>query len=737
MMLPLALSCQREGCKTPAVDEPRQSISGEAGLTLLLGFHLHQPAGNFGFVFERAARRCYRPLLELIAAHPGLRLTLHVSGPLLDWLADNDAELLALIRDEVERGRLEILGSGLGEPVLTMLPPRDLERQILSMSERCRELLGARPRGAWLTERVWEPGLPAALAPLGVEYTFVDDNHFRAAGFERESARGYHVASRHGRALGVFPISERLRYLIPFRPLDEVLEELERMAEAGARRGGEVVCCLDDGEKLGLWPGTREWVFERGWLEGFLSALESRADRIATALPGEIVDSRPPEGRVALPTSSYGEMCEWALPTAAAERRRDLARRLDEPGRDLLAGGFWDQFAVKYEEAARLRGRMLMTSERLAGIEDDAALLGAHLERARELLHMAQCNDPYWHGLFGGLYLPFLRAAAYERLIEAELELDRVEPKFGILHYDLDADGTDEIVVRTPGQTAALRLADGGCLYLLEDHELRLEMLDVLTRRREPYHERVAAAARKDEEPHGGPLSIHELETVKEDGLESLLLYDRHPRLAGRLRAFSARPSAEMLRTGSIEEIGELAAARFELIAVDESASSISVILRRRDCELGSLQADLEKRFTFPRSATGFELSVGLSARGGAEPPRGVHLCAELPLTLNAVDELRRIEVEGCAPIPFTSQIDSPDARRITISDRARGRAWTLSSSLPCSASLYPIETVSASEDGFERIFQGSSLQLSLPLAALAGGGPWTLGFAPRPLAGD
>ncbi|MFO8073217.1 MAG: alpha-amylase/4-alpha-glucanotransferase domain-containing protein [Polyangia bacterium] len=709
------------------MDELRRSNSGEAGLTLVLGFHLHQPAGNFGFVFERATRRCYRPLLELIAAHPGVELTLHVSGPLLEWLADNDGELLDLIRGEIERGRLEILGSGLGEPVLTMLPPRDLERQIVSMSDRCRELLGERPRGAWLTERVWEPGLPAALAPLEVEYTFVDDNHFRAAGFERESARGYHVASRHGRALAVFPISERLRYLIPFRPLDEVLDELERMAEAGARRGGEVICCLDDGEKLGLWPGTHEWVFERGWLEGFLSALERRADRIATALPGEIFDSFPPEGRVALPTSSYGEMCTWALPIAAAERRRDLARWLDEPGRDLLAGGFWDQFAVKYEEAARLRGRMLMTSERLARIEDDTVLRRAHVERARELLHLAQCNDPYWHGLFGGLYLPFLRAAAYARLIEADLELDRVEPNFGVLHFDLDGCGDEEIVVRTPRQTAALRLADGGCLYLLEDHDLRLEMVDVLTRRREPYHERVAAAARRDGEPDGGPLSIHELETVKEDDLESRLLYDRHSRLGGRLRAFPARPSAEQLRTGTIEEMGDFAAARFDLVAVDESEASISVTLRGRDCDLGALRAEVEKRFTFPRGAAGFELSVGLSLRGGAGPPENAHLCAELPLTLDAIDELRRIELEGCAPIPFTSQIDAPGARRIRICDRARGRAWTLSSSLPCSASVYPIETVSASEDGFERIFQGSSLQMSAPLAALAGGEPWVL----------
>ena len=35
-------------------------------------------------------------------------------------------------------------------------------------------------------------------------------------------------------------------------------------------------------------------------------------------------------------------------------------------------------------------------------------------------LYRSQCNDAYWHGVFGGLYLNHLREAAYSNLLRAE-----------------------------------------------------------------------------------------------------------------------------------------------------------------------------------------------------------------------------------------------------------------------------------------------------------------------------
>ena len=55
-----------------------------------LGFafalHLHQPVGNFDFVFQEHLDEVYRPLLSALHDHETYPYTLHISGPLLDWL---------------------------------------------------------------------------------------------------------------------------------------------------------------------------------------------------------------------------------------------------------------------------------------------------------------------------------------------------------------------------------------------------------------------------------------------------------------------------------------------------------------------------------------------------------------------------------------------------------------------------------------------------------------------------
>ena len=87
------------------------------------------------------------------------------------------------LRGLVERGQIEIVGGGYYEPILIAIPLSDRQRQITRLADYVEKHFGARPKGAWLAERVWEPQLPSSLAPAGVKYTLVDDNHFLGAGF--------------------------------------------------------------------------------------------------------------------------------------------------------------------------------------------------------------------------------------------------------------------------------------------------------------------------------------------------------------------------------------------------------------------------------------------------------------------------------------------------------------------------------------------------------------------------
>src|SRR5438309_7070373 len=114
----------------------------------------------------------------------------------------------------------------------------------------------------------------------------------------------------------------------------------------------------------------------------------------------------------------------WALPPAAARRLAVLELDLGEarmagPEGALVRGSHWRNFLAKYPESNRMHKKMLALS-RLCRERGDPPL-------ARRAIGRAQCNDAYWHGVFGGLYLPHLREAIWRELARAEAELRREE----------------------------------------------------------------------------------------------------------------------------------------------------------------------------------------------------------------------------------------------------------------------------------------------------------------------
>src|SRR5207237_716500 len=191
--------------------------------------------------------------------------------------------------------------------------------QIERLTTFLKSNFGVRPRGMWLAERVWEPHLPRVLSEAGVEYVLVDDRHFALAGLDVDTLGGYYLTDEQGQSLRVFPINQRLRYLIPFAGVDEVFEYL-----AAWRGRAPAITMVDDGEKFGAWPGTYARVYEEGWLERFFDRLLSTPWLEPTTL-ADVVERVPASGRVYLPTASYGEMGEWAL-SAGAGRALQAAK---------------------------------------------------------------------------------------------------------------------------------------------------------------------------------------------------------------------------------------------------------------------------------------------------------------------------------------------------------------------------------------------------------------------------
>ena len=183
--------------------------------------HNHQPVGNFEDVLENSYANAYEPFLRKLHSRPSVKLSLHISGFLLDWLCERKPGYMEMLKDMAARGQVELMGGGYYEPVLAVIPREDRLGQLNMMKERIQDLFGQTPKGIWLTERVWDPSLPESLAEAGVEYVVVDDYHFIKSGLKKEDLSGYYVTEELGKVVKVFPGSERLRYLIPFEPADK------------------------------------------------------------------------------------------------------------------------------------------------------------------------------------------------------------------------------------------------------------------------------------------------------------------------------------------------------------------------------------------------------------------------------------------------------------------------------------------------------------------------------------
>ena len=477
-----------------------------APIRFVFGLHLHQPVGNFDHVFEQHVQDVYRPILERLSERQFLPLVLHLSGPLLEWLEEHDSSYLDLLGSLVSNGKVELLLAGFYEPVLASLPRADRVEQIHWMKEAMRRRFGVDAGGLWLTERVWEPELAADLADAGVRYALVDDRHFLVTGYSSEQLHSPYWTESDGKRVALFPIDERLRYLIPFRPPEETAQYLRELRGAGHR----LAVLADDGEKFGGWPGTKEWVYERGWLDSFTGTIEElvRSGEVQLSTLSDALDHVPSGGLAYLPTASYREMEGWSLPPDAATRlirlERDLGeQRIAGPDGALVRGAHWRNFLAKYSESNRMHKKMQALSF-LCRKRGDPAV-------ARRAIGRAQCNDAYWHGVFGGLYLPHLREAIWRNLAVAEAELRRGEPLTAEV-LDFDADGHDEIWIHSEHFSAVLSPRRGAAVEEYTVFAAGTNYANTLTRRREAYHDTALELHADEASRDGGAASIHDIE---------------------------------------------------------------------------------------------------------------------------------------------------------------------------------------------------------------------------------
>ncbi len=629
-------------------------------LRFVFGVHFHQPVGNFDYVLEQHVRDVYLPLLEHIAEREFFPIVLHLSGPLLEWLETHNRNYLDLLGRLAGDGRIELLLAGYYEPVLASLPREDRLEQIAWMREALANRFGVDARGLWLTERVWEPDLAADLADAGVHYALVDDRHFLVSGFQREQLHAPFWTESGGKRVALFPIDEKLRYLVPFLPPADTATYLRSLSGEGHR----LAVLADDGEKFGGWPGTKDWVYDRGWLLDFLSTMGRLIanGEVKLSTLAEAFEHVPSGGLAYLSTASYREMEGWALPRDAALRLTRLEHDMGEqrvagPDGALVRGSHWRNFLVKYPESNRMHKKMQALSALSRQRGDPPS--------ARRAIGRGQCNDAYWHGVFGGLYLPHLREAIWKQLAIAESTLRRGEELQAEV-LDLDADGHAEIWVHSSRFSGVVAPRRGGAVEELTLFESGRNFANTLTRRREAYHQIGEPTSVEAEPRHStdGTPSIHEIEQGIR--LQELPPSDLEDRAILVDRVLAQHQSFDGYSRGDYQPVKSWARVPFEF-RIESSSERVEVVLLAPD-------RSSEKRLVFTADGV---LRASYRWDPAAFPVEG-YFAPELSLA-------------GPINMTFTPTTE----------------VWS-----------FPIETVAKSERGLDRTVQGESYTPRWPVSA-------------------
>jgi len=674
-------------------------------IRLALVLHNHQPIGNFDGVIEQAYQDSYLPFLDVFARYESLKIALHTSGSLIEWLDARHPEYLDRLAELCAKGRIEIVGGAFFEPILAMLPARDRVGQIRAYTDWLENRLGAAIRGMWVPERVWEQSFTRDIAEAGIEYTVLDDFHFKNAGLTEDELYGHYLTEDDGRVMSIFPGSERLRYTIPFADPQETIHYLAGIAQ---RHPDAVVVFGDDGEKFGTWPETKKHCYEDGWLVRFLDALVANQDWIRVTTPAEAVDHVSPLGKIYLPDSSYREMTEWALPAHLQLEYHHVAHEMENDPRwpslkRFVRGGFWRNFKVKYSEADEMYARMMAVSRRLQQALDSGAR-GELVEQARTELYRGQCNCGYWHGAFGGVYLPHLRNAVYRHLIAADNLLDQVarrpESWIEARHEDFNFDGRQEIQLANDKLLALLAPSRGGQMYELDLRSICHNLLATLARRPEPYHRKVLAG---NQQSNGQCSSIHDRVIFKQEGLDQRIQYDRHARKSLVDLFYDHDATLASVASGQAPQRGDFADGVYEA-RVRRNPDRIQVQLSREGIACG-FPLKLTKGVTLDAGSSVLEIGYLLE---NLPADARFHFAVELNFAgmPAGADDRYFYDAQQNRLGQLGTRLDLFDAAGLGLVDEWLGLDVMLKTSRPTHLWTFPIETVSQSEGGFELVHQ-------------------------------
>lgn len=374
-------------------------------ISLILGFHEHLSPGGPDGEFEELCASFLKPLIMILNDRPEIHAVLHLSGPLLEKLEQKKREFFLLIGDLASRRRVEVLGGGFYEPPFPLLPPADKIGQIEMLTTYLRKHFGKKPQGCYLPFGLWEQSLTGTLSSCGMAYTFLDADHFRAAGLEGEKLFFPRITEDQGKLISVFSV---------FSSLEDILSVPENFS---GRRAAA------------LFPR-----FPRsGTIEAMNAFFEELSRRIRE------------------------KTLELSLPGKALRAAGPLERSYFSPSGER-------HFLIEYGEANGLYSKMLWTHSLINQLRGDKA----RKQAAREELWKAQRAEIFYRTGERDLSFPEIRNYSYRALLSAERTTrEKGKWKPSLVAFDFDLDGISEYLFQDEALNCYVRTR-GASLFELD-----------------------------------------------------------------------------------------------------------------------------------------------------------------------------------------------------------------------------------------------------------------------------
>jgi hypothetical protein len=449
-------------------------------------------------------------------------------------------------------------------------------------------------------------------------------------------------------------------------------------------------------------------------------------------------------------------MMEWALPARQINVYGQKLKDVPSQYTQFLRGGFWRNFLVKYPEANNIHKKMLYVSEKVHRLIQQKGIDSPGAAEALDELWKGQSNDIFWHGVFGGLYLTNLRTANYQHLLRAEniADMHLHGPSFmNVVHRDLDCDGHMDLLIETSAQNLYLDPHEGGCLFELDYRAKNFNLLDTLARRYEPYHDKMTPVQITAPPEANAP----DLLARPRHRLEQHLHYDWHRRVSLLDHFFGEETDLESLAQSRYPEQGDfinqpyqatidghrITLSRMGHVHVQDQARPIQV--EKQLAFIDPEQAQTMIRYTITNHASErvklwFSPEFNVNLLAGDAPDRYYYIPENEPAAV--VKHVIPVESFSASATPGVAVAKSvgveakkaklrskkliskeilKDVYGIGLRDEWLGIDYHLVWNRQCNVWRFPVETVSQSETGFEKVYQSSAIFPNWQLDLMAG----------------